>query len=108
MLIEARGAAEGYGAGPALAGGSAGIARGEFVAVMGPSGSGKSTFMNILGLLDRPASGTYRFEGVEVGSLGDDALAALRNRRIGFVFQSFNLLARASAVQNVELPMIYA
>ena len=108
MLIETRALTKRYGAVPALTGVSADIARGEFVAVMGPSGSGKSTFMNILGLLDRPASGTYRFEGVEVGSLGDDDLAALRNRRIGFVFQSFNLLARASAVQNVELPMIYA
>ena len=108
MLIETRALTKRYGTVPALTGISADIGRGEFVAVMGPSGSGKSTFMNILGLLDRPTSGTYRFEGVEVGSIDDDALAALRNRRIGFVFQSFNLLARASAVQNVELPMIYA
>jgi len=108
MLIETRALTKRYGTVTALTGISVDIARGEFVAVMGPSGSGKSTFMNVLGLLDRPASGTYRFEGVEVGSLDDDALAALRNRRIGFVFQAFNLLARASAVQNVELPMIYA
>ena len=108
MLIETRAVTKSYGGVPALAGITAEIAHGEFVAVMGPSGSGKSTFMNILGCLDRATSGTYRFERVEVTSLADDALAAVRNRRIGFVFQSFNLLARASAVQNVELPMIYA
>lgn len=91
----------------ALAGISLGIARGEHVAIVGPSGSGKSTLMNILGGLDRPTSGTYSFEGEPVAQFDDDALADFRNRRIGFVFQSFQLLPRLSAVQNVELPMIY-
>jgi len=93
---------------PALAGVSLTIARGEYVAVVGPSGSGKSTLMNILGGLDRPTTGSYRFEGEEVGEFGDDALADFRRRRIGFVFQSFQLLPRLTALQNVELPMIYA
>ncbi|TAL33531.1 ABC transporter ATP-binding protein [Phenylobacterium sp.] len=93
---------------PALAGVSLTIERGEYVAVIGPSGSGKSTLMNILGGLDRPTSGSYRFEGEEVGEFGDDALADFRRRRIGFVFQSFQLLPRLTALQNVELPMIYA
>ena len=93
---------------PALAGVSLSIARGEYVAVIGPSGSGKSTLMNILGGLDRPTSGSYRFAGEEVGEFGDDALADFRRRRIGFVFQSFQLLPRLTALQNVELPMIYA
>lgn len=93
---------------PALAGVSLTIQRGEYVAVIGPSGSGKSTLMNILGGLDRPTSGSYRFEGEEVGDFGDDALADFRRRRIGFVFQSFQLLPRLTALQNVELPMIYA
>ena len=92
----------------ALAGVSLRIERGEHVAVVGPSGSGKSSLMNILGGLDRPTSGHYRFDGEDVGSFDDDALAEFRRRRIGFVFQSFQLLPRLTALQNVELPMIYA
>ncbi|HET7005944.1 MAG TPA: ABC transporter ATP-binding protein [Candidatus Binatia bacterium] len=92
---------------PALRGINLIIERGEFVAVMGSSGSGKSTFMNILGCLDRPTSGHYWLEGEEVSSLSADDWAHIRNKRIGFVFQGFNLLSRTTALENVELPMMY-
>ena len=84
------------------------VNKGEFVSIMGPSGSGKSTFMNILGCLDRPTTGSYRLNGDEVDTLSDDELAFVRNKQIGFVFQSFNLLTKLTAVENVALPMIYA
>ena len=84
------------------------VNKGEFVSIMGPSGSGKSTFMNILGCLDRPTTGSYRLNGDEVATLSDDELALVRNKQIGFVFQSFNLLTKLTAVENVALPMIYA
>lgn len=111
-LIEARDLVKTYTMGDqmvyALRGVSLDITEGDFVAIMGASGSGKSTLMNILGCLDLPSSGEYRLAGEEVEAMAQDQLASIRNRRIGFVFQQFNLLARTSALENVELPMLYA
>jgi putative ABC transport system ATP-binding protein len=110
-LIQLRDITRSYGMGEArvtaLAGMSLTIERGEFVAIMGPSGSGKSTAMNILGCLDRPSSGQYLFDGVDVAGLTRDQRALIRRNFLGFVFQGFNLLARTSALENVELPLIY-
>jgi putative ABC transport system ATP-binding protein len=93
---------------PALRGISCRIKSGEMVSIVGPSGSGKSTLMNIIGCLDRPTSGKYRLEGIEVDKLNDNQLAEIRSKKIGFVFQSFNLLSRTTALANVELPLIYS
>jgi putative ABC transport system ATP-binding protein len=93
---------------PALRGVSLTIESGEFIAIIGASGSGKSTLMNILGFLDKPTLGTYIFQGEDVSQLSDDRLAELRNRNVGFVFQDYNLLSRATALSNVELPMVYS
>ena len=111
-LIEARDLVKTYTMGEqtvhALRGVSLDIVEGDFVAIMGASGSGKSTLMNILGCLDLPSTGEYRLAGEEVEAMAQDQLASIRNRRIGFVFQQFNLLPRTSALENVELPMVYA
>jgi putative ABC transport system ATP-binding protein len=93
---------------PALRGLNMSVMENEYVAIMGPSGSGKSTLMNIIGCLDTPTTGSYLFGGDDVSDMNDDQMAAIRNRRIGFVFQTFNLLARATALHNVELPLIYS
>ena len=110
-LIEAQNITKVYSLGDvalrALDGVSATIDQGDFVAIMGPSGSGKSTFMNVLGCLDKPTGGVYRIEGTDTKALSRDELAQLRNKKLGFVFQGFNLLPRTSALENVELPMLY-
>ncbi len=111
-LIEMHGLTRVYQLGPqeihALQGIDLIVGHGEYVAIMGPSGSGKSTLMNIIGCLDRPTEGKYILDGIPVESMDDDDLAAVRNKKIGFVFQTFNLLPRTTALQNVELPLVYA
>ncbi|PDO10945.1 MAG: macrolide ABC transporter ATP-binding protein [Candidatus Reconcilbacillus cellulovorans] len=111
-MIEMVGIVKAFGRGPerqvVLKNVSLRVERGEFVAIVGPSGSGKSTLMNLIGFLDVPTEGIYRFEGVETGRLGDNERAELRNRKIGFIFQQFNLLPGLSALENVELPLVYA
>jgi putative ABC transport system ATP-binding protein len=112
MLIDIRDVTKVYQMGQemvhALSGVTVGVERGEYVAIMGPSGSGKSTLMNLVGCLDTPTSGSYVLNGREVARMTDDELAAIRNQEIGFVFQTFNLLPRTTALQQVELPLVYS
>jgi putative ABC transport system ATP-binding protein len=112
MLIDIRNITKEYQMGQekvhALSGVTLGVARGEYVAIMGPSGSGKSTLMNLIGCLDTPTSGSYVLNGREVAQMSDDELAAIRNQEIGFVFQTFNLLPRTTAIHQVELPLVYS